>query len=204
MYFAPHEDNRIQLLSTVRSKRWRNNFYGTLEVTSTYRITVGHTIRIVDVRHVVVYTFPQCEASHGGCYRRKNFLLLVVGLCWSAYILLVCPSEPMRSNFPMFLLVHLPFSISIFSVQSEGVYLFCLALPYRVSLFSPSLSHLKVLRSVNPYRSTCAYHTCNPIRQTACKFLYQNVSFFGTYYLKITLPLNFTITSSSAKFSEWL
>jgi hypothetical protein len=43
------------LLSTVRSRRWRNNFYGTLEVTSTHRIAVGHTIRIVDVRHVAVY-----------------------------------------------------------------------------------------------------------------------------------------------------
>jgi len=26
VHLAPHEDNRIQLLSTVRSRRWKNNF----------------------------------------------------------------------------------------------------------------------------------------------------------------------------------
>ena len=26
VYLAPHEDNNIQLLSTVRSRRWKNNF----------------------------------------------------------------------------------------------------------------------------------------------------------------------------------
>ena len=26
VYLAPHEDNSIQLLSTVRSRRWKNNF----------------------------------------------------------------------------------------------------------------------------------------------------------------------------------
>jgi hypothetical protein len=147
----PHEDNGIQLLRTIRSRRWKNNFYGTLEGMSTHRIAVVHTIRIVDVRHVAVYTVPWCEASQGGrCC--KNFLLPVVGLCWSACILLICPSKPTQSYFPSFLPVHLPFSISIFSVQSQGGCLFCLAVSYCMSLFSLSLSHLKALAIKNVYK----------------------------------------------------
>jgi hypothetical protein len=145
IYFPPHEDNRIQLLSTVRSRRWKNNFYGILEGTSTHQVAVGHLIRTVDVRHMAVYTVPRCEASQSGCCHRINFLLLVVGLWWSACIFLICPSKPTQSNFPSFLPVHLPFSISVFSVQSQGVCLFCLAIPYRISLFSLSLSNLKIL-----------------------------------------------------------
>jgi hypothetical protein len=38
-----------------------------------------------------------------------------------------------------------PLSISVFSVQSQGVCVFCLAVPYCMSLFSLSVSHLKVL-----------------------------------------------------------
>ena len=144
IYFAPHEDNRIQLLSAVRSRRWKNHFNGTLEGMLAHRIAVGHTIRIVAAPHVPVYTIPQCEASQGSCYHQKNFIL-VVGLCWSACILLVCPSKPTQWYFPSFLPVRLPFSISVFWIQSQGVCLFCLAVPYRMSLFSLSLSHLKVL-----------------------------------------------------------
>ena len=145
IYFAPHEDNMIQLLSTVRSRRVKNHAYGTLEGTSTHRIAVGHTIRTVDLRHVTVYTIPWCEASQGSCCRRKNFLLLVAGLFWSACILLLCPSKPMQSNFPSFLPVHFPFSISIFSVLNQGVCPFCLTVPYCKGLLSMTLSHLKVL-----------------------------------------------------------
>ena len=114
VYFAPHKDNRIQLLSTVRSRTWKNNFYGTLEGMSTQLIAVDN------IDHVPVYTVPWCEASQGGCCRHKNFLLLVVSLCWSACILLICPSKPTQSNLPLFLPVHLLFSISIFLVQSQG------------------------------------------------------------------------------------
>jgi len=32
VYLAPHEDNSIQLLSTVRSRKWRNNFVVHLKV----------------------------------------------------------------------------------------------------------------------------------------------------------------------------
>ena len=32
VYLAPHEDNSIQLLSTVRSRRWKNNFVVHLKV----------------------------------------------------------------------------------------------------------------------------------------------------------------------------
>jgi hypothetical protein len=146
VYFVPHEDNKIQLLNTVRSRRWKNNFNSTLEGTSTHRIAVHHTIRTVDVPHVPAYTIPQCKASHGGCCHHKNFLLLVVGLCWSACILLVCSSKPTQSHLPSFLLLHLPFSVSIFSVQSQGARLFCLAMPYHMSLFSLSLRHQKSWR----------------------------------------------------------
>jgi hypothetical protein len=65
-------------------RRWANNCCGTLEGTSIHRIAVGHTIRIFDICHVAVYTIPWCEASQGSCFCHKNFLLLVVGLCWSA------------------------------------------------------------------------------------------------------------------------
>jgi hypothetical protein len=150
--FCPHKDNRIRLLNTVRSRRWKNNFYGTLEGTSNHRIAVGHTIRTVSTPHVQVYTVPQCDASQGGCCHHKNFLRLAMGLCWSACILLICPSKPTQSDLPSFLSVCVPFSISIFSVQSQGVWLFCLAVPYHMSLFSLSLSHLKVLAMKKKYK----------------------------------------------------
>jgi hypothetical protein len=54
VYLAPREGNRIQLLSTVRSRRWKNKFRGPLVTTSTDQITVCHVIRIVDVAHVLV------------------------------------------------------------------------------------------------------------------------------------------------------
>ena len=74
----------------------------------------------------------------------SGFLLLVVSLCWSACILLICPSKPTQSNLPSSVPIRLLFSISIFLVQSQRVCLFCLAVPYCMSLFSLSLIHLKV------------------------------------------------------------
>jgi len=71
VYLAPYEDNRIQLLSTVRSRMWKKQFHGPLEATSTHRIAVGHTIRIVGVPHVLVLLFhdvrfngaPLCDGA---------------------------------------------------------------------------------------------------------------------------------------------
>jgi hypothetical protein len=57
VYLAPHEDNGSQLLSTVRSRNLKKQFYGPLEGTSTHRIVVGHLIRIVSVTQVPVILF---------------------------------------------------------------------------------------------------------------------------------------------------
>ena len=54
VYLTPHEDNSIRLLSTVRFRKWKNNFVVRLKVR---QIAVSHTIRIVDVTHVPVVPF---------------------------------------------------------------------------------------------------------------------------------------------------
>jgi hypothetical protein len=68
------------------------------------------------------YTVRRCEASRGGCCRHKNFLLMVADPRQSVRKRLVCPSKPVRSNFPWSLPWCHPFSISVFLVQSQGPY----------------------------------------------------------------------------------
>ena len=48
VYLAPNEDNSFQLFSTVRSRRWKNNFVVHLQGTSTHWIAVSHTIRNIE------------------------------------------------------------------------------------------------------------------------------------------------------------
>jgi len=56
--------------------------------------------------------------------------------------------------------------------------------------------------AVCPYPGTHPCHTYNQWSRVVCKFLCQNICIcFGMYCLKITLPLNFTVTSSTAKCS---
>ena len=142
IYFAPQEDKRIQLLSTVRSTRWKNNFYGTLEGTSTHQISCWPYDKICRCTQ-------RGSLYHSTMWCFTGWLLTLQkfpspGLCWSACILLVCPSKPTQSNFPSFLPVRLPFSISIFSVQIQGVsFLFgCTILHELIFLVSKSSESL--------------------------------------------------------------
>jgi len=92
-----------------------------------------------------VCTILRCEVSRGGCCCHKNFLLLVVGPCYSACKLLICPSKLMHSNLPWSSpLCHL-FSVSIVLVQSHRARLFCWVILPRMSLFYVCRGHQTVL-----------------------------------------------------------
>jgi hypothetical protein len=124
-YILPHTkvtESNCWVLSDPEGGK--NNFYGTLEGTSTHRIALS--IR----SEMSTYAMWQFIPFHDVRLHRVAFLFFVVGLCWSARIglLIVCPSKPTQSKFPSLLPVRLPFSISIFSVQSQGVFFFCLAI----------------------------------------------------------------------------
>jgi len=84
-------------------------------------------------------TIPRCEVSPGGYFRHKNFLLLVVGACYAACKLLVCPSKLMRSNLPWPSPLHYPYPISALLVESHGA---CLSFgPYCPAKFDICPSH---------------------------------------------------------------
>ena len=72
VHWAPHEDNRIQLLSTVRSRRWKNSF----EVTSIHRIAVGNTIWNVNETRVPVILFHDVRL-HGAVA-----VVTKISFCW--------------------------------------------------------------------------------------------------------------------------
>ena len=74
VHLAPHEDNSIQLLSTVRSRRWKKQFHGPLEVTLILQRAVSHTIRIVYVTHVPVVPFHDV--------RFRGAVVTKISFCW--------------------------------------------------------------------------------------------------------------------------
>ena len=76
VHLAPHEDNSIQLLSTVRSRRWKKQFHSPLEVTSIHQIAVGHTIWNVDETHVPVIPF------HDVRLHRVVAVATKISFCW--------------------------------------------------------------------------------------------------------------------------
>ena len=77
VYLAPHEDNSIQLLSTVRSRRWKNNFMVYLKDDSSNSCWPYN--QNCQRNPCAGCTVPRCEVSWGSCYHHKNFVLLVVG-----------------------------------------------------------------------------------------------------------------------------
>ena len=79
VYLAPREDNSIQLLSTVRSRRWQNNFVFHLKVDSSN--SCWPCDQNCQHNPCASCTVPRCEVSWDGCCHHKNFLLLVVGPC---------------------------------------------------------------------------------------------------------------------------
>jgi len=119
VYFAPYEENLIQLLSTVRSRRWKKQFCGPLEGTLTQQVAVGHMIRIVGLPHVQMYCskmwgfmrwwLPSQKFPSAGC----GSML--------ACKLLICPSKLMWSNLPWSSPLRHPFSVSVVLVQSWGM-----------------------------------------------------------------------------------
>ena len=96
------------------------------------------------------YTVTWCKVSQGGCCHHRNFLLLVVGACWSACKLLIFPSKLMRSNLPWSSSLHHPFSVSVVSVQSPGPCLFCWAILSCVFLF-----YIQVIKKVLAMKRNC-------------------------------------------------
>ena len=88
---------------------------------------------------------PQCEVSWGSRCHQKNFLLLVVGPCYSTCKLLVRSSKLMWSNVPWSTPLCHPFSISVVLVQRQRACLFCKAKLCHMNLFYVCPSHKKFL-----------------------------------------------------------
>jgi len=81
-HLAPHEGNSIELLSTVRSIRWKENFMVQLKLCQFIRYCSCWSYdENCQCTPCVSCTTLHCEVSWGGCCCHKNFLLLVVGLC---------------------------------------------------------------------------------------------------------------------------
>jgi len=77
--FSPREGNSIQLLSTVRSRKWKN-FCGCLKVTSTHQRAVSHTITIAEVTHAPFVPFHNMR-FHGAVAVVTKFPYASFGPC---------------------------------------------------------------------------------------------------------------------------
>jgi hypothetical protein len=75
IYLAPREDNRIQLLSTIRPRRRKNSFMVHLNYINISK-SCHHTIRIVDVTHVPVILF------HDVRFHRLVAVIRKISFCW--------------------------------------------------------------------------------------------------------------------------
>jgi len=99
VYLAPHEDNSIQQLSTLTSRKWKTMSWSTWSYVDSSNNCWPYD-QNCRCNPCASCTVPWCEVSQGSCCRHKTFLLLVVGPYLSACKFLVCPSKLMWSNLP--------------------------------------------------------------------------------------------------------
>ena len=143
-YLAPHEDNRIELLSYVRSIRWKDNFVVSLKLCRFIKYLLAIWWELL--------MYPMCQLYHSTLWGFMGRLLLSQKfpsasggsmLVW----LHACPFLPklMQSNLPWSSTLLHPFSLLFVSVQSHGACLFRWAVLSGVNLFYTWPSHQKVL-----------------------------------------------------------
>ena len=106
-------------------------FCVSLEGTSTHQIAVGHTIRIVDVPHVLMVPLHDVR-FHGA--------VAVV-----TKIFFCCPSKLMQSNLLWSTPICHPFSVPVVLVHSHKACLFCWAILSHMNLFYVLTKSLKSL-----------------------------------------------------------
>jgi hypothetical protein len=146
VYFAPHEDNRIELFEYCQIQKVEKQF-----LWYTWRYVNSSNKLLAIQSELSTYAMWQFLVLHNVRLHRVAAVVAKISFSWwwvyvgqHVYFSSVLPNQRSQTS-PHFYPYVPPFAISIFSVQSQGVWLFCLAVPYRTSLFSLSLSHLKVL-----------------------------------------------------------
>ena len=149
-------------------------------------------------------TIPRCEVSWGGWCHHKNFLLLVVGPCYSACKLFVWPSKLMQSNLPWSSPLSPLFIFSCFGPKSWGMsFLLGHTIPHEFILhLSKSLNSLRDGKklSINilcpkppTLQVTCLTVACVAVmlssgRVWVCTQLYSHVIYIPWFITECKLP----------------
>ena len=141
-YLAPHEDNCIQLSSTVTSRKQKNNFV--------VHLKVRHLIEQFLTTRSELSTKSMCWLYCSMTWGFTGLLPLqkfpsAGGGSMLACTLLICPSKLMQSHLPWSSPLCHPFSISVHLVQSHEACLVRWTILYCTNVFYICQSHQKVL-----------------------------------------------------------
>jgi len=176
IFFPPHEDKRMLLLTMARSNRWKKKLFCPLPRLTAGRVAIGHPISIVIMPHVMVIIHHNCRLY------RVTVFIAIIALC--GWIMNVCQEAHVSLvKSPLVFTQMSPhFSLSVLGLWSLGMPFLCgLTVPQEEIFFwakSSNRSGVEKKLSMyslwpNPSTTLLRLVTVAWVAVRCCAYLYQ-------------------------------